>query len=288
MSKDKTNCHKQTSKASTAILDMAQEPNRKTSVSKYSKKRLEKRRWILLLAVILLNLANGFSWTMYSSIQDIARKYLNINSDQVGTLIEIYFWCYIIGGLPTILMTQWSLYYTLFSGAILSAVGGFVKLFWCENYTAVLIGQILLGMAQGTIYTTPVAFSYTWFGEKEVNPIISLIYYSNTLGVSIGFLIPSILTKIFDSNSETEWTQIVVIPNWILLVMTTLPAIIFIIFFKEKPKFPPSKYAVTSEKIEFRKSFNILFRKKTYVLGVLLGCIGLGVFYGFNGQNAYF
>lgn len=284
---DLLNTQGQISRTSITNKDMAQEPNSQKQVSMFLTNRLEKKRWMLLFAVILMNIANGFSWTMYGAIQDIAKKYININSDQLGILPEIYFWCYIIGGLPIILMTQWSLYFTLFSGAILSVVGGAMKLFWGENFTAVCIGQILLGIAQNSIYTTPVAFSFRWFSEKEANPVISLIYYSNSLGVSLGFLIPSILTKIYDKTSESEWTQIIVISNWILFIMTILPPIIFVIFCREQPRFPPSKYAVF-KKIEFGKSCRILFRNKSYMVGVLLGSIGLGIFWGFTGQNATF
>ena len=72
--------------------------------------------------------------------------------------------------------------------------------------------------------------------------MISLIYYSNSLGVSFGFLIPPFL-----GENPIE------IVNLVMLVWNGLCCVMFIIFgLKEFPEKPPSKTAyelITKEKV---------------------------------------
>ena len=171
---------------------------------------------------------------MFASIYGVAQNYYNVDQEKVILFSSIFFYAYLISGIPTILICYWRLMASIHICAWISLTGITIKYFAGNNFWIALIGQVTLGVGQGFIYATPGAFSYRWFKENETNPIISVIYYSNSLGVSFGFLIPP-----FVSKNPIE------IVNLGMLIWSAMCCILLLIFAnKEYPKKPPSTLAL--------------------------------------------
>jgi MFS family permease len=103
---------------------------------------------------------------------------------------EIYFWAYIITGIAPIFMAKWRLSASIQTCSLITLVGVTIKYLSNHHFWWALTGQIILGSSQGFLYCTPGALGARWFPEKAIPVVISLLYYSNSLGVSLGFLIP--------------------------------------------------------------------------------------------------
>ena len=182
---------------------------------------------------------------MFASIYGVAQNYYNVDQEKVILFSSIFFYAYLISGIPTILICYWRLMASIHICAWISLTGIAIKYFAGNNFWIALVGQVILGIAQGFIYATPSAFSFRWFKENEANPIISVIYYSNSLGVSFGFLIPPFISK---NPIETV--------NLGMLIWSAICCILLLIFAtKEYPKKIPSKLAL--EAINNKEKTNI-------------------------------
>ena len=142
--------------------------------------KVECTRWVLWFAVASLNIINGFGFTMYSTILNNSEDYFNVNQDKIIQFSTVYFYAYLIAGIPAILICYWRLMVSINICAWISCIGIGIKLFAGDNYVLSLIGHVTLGLAQGFLYATPAQFSYRWFSEKESNRIISVLYFSNS------------------------------------------------------------------------------------------------------------
>ncbi len=88
---------------------------------------------------------------------------------------------------------------------------------------------------------------------------------ANTIGVIVGFMLPSFFYSSSDKMSEEtfkENTKLFLLVNSIISGVLCVP----IIFFKEKPHIPPALSQMNKIKIQFCESIKILFRNKSFIM----------------------
>ncbi len=85
-------------------------------------------RWVILLAVFCLNISNNAIWISYSAVSDKSAEYYNKTLSDIDWLGSIGF----IVGIPMCLASTWivdqmGLRFAIFTGAILTFLGGLVR-----------------------------------------------------------------------------------------------------------------------------------------------------------------
>ena len=127
---------------------------------------------------------------MYDAIAKYSESYYSVENETLLYMGEVYFWAYIISGIAPIFMAKWRLSTSIQTCALLTLVGVTIKYLSYHHFWWALTGQIILGSSQGFLYCIPGALAGRWFPEKSIPIVISILYSSTSLGISLGFLIP--------------------------------------------------------------------------------------------------
>jgi predicted MFS family arabinose efflux permease len=110
-----------------------------------------------------------------------------------------FFWAYLIWGIPAIPMIKWRLSASLQICALMLLFGTIIKYCVSHDFYAALIGQILIGLTPGFLYSTPGTFAYRWFSEPWIPTVMSVLFYSTPLGAALGYVIPALMDTPIDT-----------------------------------------------------------------------------------------
>ncbi|KAH8923149.1 MFS general substrate transporter [Atractiella rhizophila] len=205
--------------------------------------RVYKRRWIGLVAMILLNIV------LFSSIADDTAAYYRLSLTKVNWLANIVCALYIIVA-PCIpfLLTKIGFRYTIILGAVLQTIGAWLRyasfpsLSSTSNsgaYALLFLGSVLGGLAQPLILVLGPLFSERWMSPNFRTISTMLIAVSNPFGGAISYIIsPAIVT---DDNKDFKTLLILA---GILTTVISLTALGVM----ERPPTPPSA-AAEEEKV---------------------------------------
>jgi len=159
-------------------------------------------------------------------------------------------------------------------GAILTIIGALIKGFGAHSLLFVFIGQIFLAIAQPFILNAVTAFSVRWFQIDERAIVAGFL----ALAQFIGILIAMLLTPMFVESSLDSLQYGEGIDNMLMIYMfpTVIAAILFLLFFKEKPKDLP--FDIQHERLNFKQGIIHMLQLKDAILVMILFTIGLGIF----------
>eukprot|EP00090_Calanus_glacialis_P012651 TRINITY_DN21256_c0_g1_i4.p1 TRINITY_DN21256_c0_g1~~TRINITY_DN21256_c0_g1_i4.p1 ORF type:complete len:512 (-),score=133.86 TRINITY_DN21256_c0_g1_i4:86-1621(-) len=173
-----------------------------------SKYQVYSSRWILLLAVTLLNLANYSHWVAFASVAKQAAGYYQVSGPEVDLIPMIsYGLCIPFCLLAVYVVERKGLRFGLLVGACLTAIGGSFcclatlpgvwggEAWWSTSFAFKLtvVGQALTGMGCPFISCVPTKVSQNWFGEKERTLATLILGMSNPLGLVLGQLITPLM-----------------------------------------------------------------------------------------------
>lgn len=177
--------------------------------------RLYGSRWLLLIAVTLLNLANYSHWVAFASVAKQGAEYYHVTGPEVDLIPMIsYGLCVPFCLLAVYIVERRGLRFGLMIGSWLTAVGGglcclstlpglwsedgSVTAWWSARTAFILtvLGQALTGMGCPFISCVPTKVSQNWFGEGERTMATLILGMSNPLGLVLGQLVtPLIVTQ---------------------------------------------------------------------------------------------
>jgi len=218
-------------------------------------------RWILLLAVTLLNLANYSHWVAFASVAKQAAEFYQVSGPEVDLIPMIsYGLCIPFCLLAVYVVERKGLRFGLLVGAWLTAIGGSLcclstlpgvwggEAWWSKafSFKLTVVGQALTGMGCPFISCVPTKVSQNWFGEKERTLATLILGMSNPLGLVLGQLITPLMIA---NPTQVPLLNLVwflpAIPGFILTLGGVRSSL---------PPTPPSPSAATS-KIAKRRPF---------------------------------
>jgi len=233
-------------------------------------------RWIILLAVTLLNLANYSHWVAFASVAKQAAEYYQVSGPEVDLIPMIsYGLCIPFCLLAVYIVERRGLRFGLLVGAWLTAVGGSLcclatlpgvwggEVWWSQAvaFRLTVVGQALTGMGCPFISCVPTKVSQNWFGEKERTLATLILGMSNPLGLVLGQLI----TPLMISNpTQVPLLNLVwflpAIPGFLLTVggvRSSLPP---------TPPSPSAAMAKTAKRGPFLGTIMQLIRNKAFLI----------------------
>lgn len=155
-------------------------------------------------------------------------------------------------------------------GAILQAVGAGLKALVNVHFEFVFAGQVLCGLAQPFIMTAPAVLATQWFETDRRVMAITIGANSNTIGMAIGTVFPTIFVR--GSKPGTLQDQIF-ISNVVQAGIAALLAILALITFQNRPPTPPSKNAAVPRDDNLFIKYIQLFKNLDFVKL----CISFGI-----------
>jgi MFS transporter, FLVCR family, MFS-domain-containing protein 7 len=198
-------------------------------------------RWVVLVLLSLLNMQSDLACFSLAPLEEIADdRFKGLHS---GLLVVFFLTANVVSccAEPAILQ-RFGLRRTVLGGALLMLLGNLLKSGLPEiaaNSSAalVLLGSIVVGLAQPLFQITAVTLVQDWFPAHERLLATMLTVSSNQLGIGLAYLLGNLLV----SDSATLGTYLSGITG------TTLVLVVFTaVLFRSQPEQPPSKSAAAS------------------------------------------
>ncbi|ORY08274.1 MFS general substrate transporter [Basidiobolus meristosporus CBS 931.73] len=238
--------------------------------------KVYKIRYLVVLAVFLLNIAASVIWVTFSSVSLQARNYYNISMTIINLLSSLYMIMFVIFSL----LSSWvldskGLKPALLVGAGLQIIGAWIRYFGTfineENNGArlalAILGQVTAGAAQTFVLNAPTKMAAVWFPDNQramANTVASL---ANPLGAAVGMVLA---TSVCATPGQ--------FPNALLAAaifstVAALPALII----PKRPATPPSVTA-SEPSDPFIPGLKVCFKHRYFwILALVFGVI-VGIF----------
>jgi predicted MFS family arabinose efflux permease len=131
-------------------------------------------RWIVIATYALVGAANQMLWLTFTPITTPSAHHYGVSADDIGWLAEIFPLLYVLLAVPAAsLLDRW-FRPTLAVGAVLTAVGGLLRL-GGDTFAWALAGQVLIAVAQPLILNAVTGLASSYLGAE-----------SRPLGIAVG------------------------------------------------------------------------------------------------------
>ena len=219
-------------------------------------------RFIILISYFLLTFSNGLQWVTFSSCADNFSKNYGIPSYQVNLFSLMYMIIYPFVCIPEgFLIDSYSTKLGITLASFCTILGGFLKIFLNKNKLFAFGGQFFAGLFQPAIINSPGKIAATWFRDDMRNLITTICCLSDTIGILIGFIfhLPFVDENKTGDDYKNDFEKYLKY-EFLLILIFCFPSLVF---FKNKPKIPPSPSQEIKNKEKINESENIKENLKT-------------------------
>lgn len=231
-------------------------------------------RWVVLVAYMLATVVIQLLWASFFSITTEAWEFYGftdaVKGENAISLLSIIFMVgMIVLSVPSLAaFEKWGLKKAVGFGAVLAGVAGLLRGLFGDNYTFVLVMTVLLAVAQPFILNAPGLIAGRWFPENERATANGVGLLANYVGIALGLLLSPILLG--------AGLSIKGLLN-IYGIVAVVVAVIFVLLVKDKPPTPPCAEE-DAERVDFVEGLKTAFKKKNFLLTVIMFFFMLGVF----------
>jgi MFS family permease len=235
-------------------------------------------RWVVLGVYMLITALSQIMWMTFAPIaRDAAAVYTGGNVDYIDYLAVLAMFSWI----PFVIPASWFIdTYGIKKGAgigvVLTGMCGFLRIF-APDYTWLFVCMAGCAIAQPFILNAFSKLAGNWFPEKEEALATGML----TMAMFIGFATVMFATDLLMAHYRTAGSVKQGIDAILKIygIAAFAAMILFFIFFRDKPEFPPNPIAA-EKKVTMTIGLKALFKNKDYI--ILMACffIGLGAFNG--------
>ena len=230
--------------------------------------RISSYRWVILLSIVPIIISTEVMWLTFAPISSIAESFYGVD----GMLITLFTMSYMIMFVIFCIPASWVIdrfgyRCSLIIGALLTAVFGFTRAFFADNFTIVIISQFIIASGQPFLINISTKVPANWFPINERATAAGLL----TMAQYVGFALPMVIAPVMAEASG--------IPTVLMTfaIIAFCSAVVSIVFTRENPAVPPP--GPVSEKDDFSiQSLKKLLRNKPYLLALFICFISMGVF----------
>ncbi|RKP22296.1 major facilitator superfamily domain-containing protein [Syncephalis pseudoplumigaleata] len=165
--------------------------------------RLYKRRWMILIAIVLVNVTNAMIWITYSSIATIGAAYFNVSLTATNMLNLVFYVCYIVASIPSaFVIDRHGIRAGLTCGIVGNLAGGWLRYLAAvipmsahARYGVTMLGHVVAGIAQPFALNIPTKFAATWFAEDGRAIVNTVTTAANPVGIALGSVLVPLMVK---------------------------------------------------------------------------------------------
>jgi len=229
---------------------------------------LSKYRFVILLAIVPSIISTEMMWLTLAPISSIAEQYYGVSSLSIAMFSMSYMIMYILFSIPA----SWTVdklgyRFSLIVGVLITAVFGFARFIYADNFTIVLIAQFIIAIGQPFLLNISTKVPANWFPISERATAGGIL----TMAQYIGFAVPMLLAPMIADQSSIKDVFLV------FAIIASVSAVIAIIFTKEKPAVAPPGPTAPKEEISV-KAMVKLIKNKTFLLVLCICFISIGIF----------
>lgn len=202
--------------------------------------KVYKRRWFGLIQLTLLNIVVSWDWLTFSPVSQYAAAYYGRSESDINWFSTAFLFAFVAISPLTIYMLHWGPRPSIVTAAVLLILGNVVRVAGSHSrdgglYGVVMVGQILVGLAQPFVLSAPTRYSDLWFTSRGRVAATALPSLANPFGAAIGQLVvPFLATEPAEVSSAVLYVTII-------SIAVSLPAF----FVPAAPPTPPGPSSST-------------------------------------------
>lgn len=222
-------------------------------------------RWIMLVAFMLVIAVNQLLWITFAPITGDAASFYGVDDLAIGLLSMSFMIVFILVSIPASwIIDTYGIRVGVGIGAVLTGVFGLLRGLFAADYTWVLVTQIGIAVGQPFVLNALTKVAGRWFPLRERATATGL----GSLAIYGGIIIGLAVTPQLVLRSSIESTL------FIYGIASAVAAVAFLLLAKERPPTPVGEEA----RALVLDGFKRIWRKREFILLLVLFFIGLGVF----------
>ncbi|MGB8330240.1 MAG: MFS transporter [Polyangiales bacterium] len=237
-------------------------------------------RWIVLLVFMLINMVVQIQWLAHAAVARPAAVFYAGQFDpssffNIDFLALIYMLVFVVMSFPaSYVIDTYGIRIGISIGAVLIGACGLMKGLLGGDFTAVVIAQLGLAIAQPFILNAVTAVSVRWFPLRERGMAAGLSALAQYLGIVIAMIATPFLVG-SDPNQPrygTGFERMLLVYGW----LTFGVAVVTLLLLRERPPTPPA--AEDTRTHGFARGIWHILKQRDMRIMLYLFFVGLGVF----------
>ncbi len=237
-------------------------------------------RWVILLVFMLINVVVQIQWLAHAAVARPAALFYEGQFDpssffNIDFLAMVYMLVFIVMSFPaSYVIDTYGIRVGVSIGALLAGLAGLMKGMFADSFTAVVVAQVGLAVAQPFILNAVTAVSVRWFPLRERGMAAGFSALAQYVGIVIAMLVTPILvgSDPAEPGYGTGFERMLLTYGWI----TFAAAIITLLLLREEPPTPPS--GDTVHRHSFVKGVRHILKQRDMRITLALFFVGLGIF----------
>jgi len=225
-------------------------------------------RWAVLFVFALLNIVLQVHWVAFAPITKEAAAYYQVAPLSIAFLAMLFLLVYLVVGLPaSYVLDTFGLRKGIGFGALLMAAAALLKAFYATNYTAIVVAQTGLAIAQPFIINAYTRLSSQWFPTREHATATGLASLAQYVGFVVAMGVTPPLVNAIGIDGMLR----------VYGIATAATVLAFFLVFREHPPTPPSHFD-EAPRLSVREGLRHIARQPQMLLLIYVFFIGIGVF----------
>ncbi|KAI4089787.1 MAG: hypothetical protein LQ344_005152 [Seirophora lacunosa] len=230
--------------------------------------RVYKRRWFGLMQLVLMNII----WLSYSPVANTAAAYFSTTSSVINWLSTAFLFAFVVASPFTVYaLHRGGPRLALITSSLLILFGNWIRYAGTRasppSFPAVMVGQILIGLAQPFVLSAPTHYSSLWFSPSGRVSATAIASLANPFGGALGQLInPFLASEPDDIHPMTLYIALI-------SSVATIPSLFI-------PSGPPTPVSASSSHAAppLRQTLRLLAGNTNYILLLFPFAIYVGLF----------
>jgi sugar phosphate permease len=237
-------------------------------------------RWVILFVFMLINLVVQIQWLAHAAVARPAEVFYDGQFDpssffNIDFLAMVYMLVFIVMSFPaSYVIDTYGIRVGISIGALLAGLAGLMKGMFADSFTAVVVAQLGLAIAQPFILNAVTAVSVRWFPLRERGMAAGFSALAQYIGIVIAMLVTPTLVGSDPAQPGygTGFESMLMTYGW----LTFGVSVVTLLLLREQPPTPPA--VETLERHSFVKGVKHILSLRDMRITLFLFFVGLGIF----------
>ena len=231
-------------------------------------------RWVVLAALMAVNLTIQLLWISYAAVSAPAARYFGVSEVAVGALAMSFMVAYVPLSLPaSFLIDRRGLRAATGAGALLAGVAGVARGLAGDDFALVLAASVAAAGAQPFLLNAWTTVSVHWFPRRQRATAVSLVTLANLVGTGAGLaLTPGLVDGLGPARTQLWYGG-----------AALAAGLVFVVVVRDRPRVPPEPDEQSGEgRALMLDGLRHALRVRPFVVFLGLAFLGMGVFNGLS------
>ena len=229
---------------------------------------------------MLINMVVQIQWLAHAAVARPAAVFYEGQFDptsffNIDFLAMVYMLVFLVMSFPaSYVIDTFGIRVGISIGAVLVGACGLAKGLFADSFTAVVVAQVGLAVAQPFILNAVTAVSVRWFPLRERGMAAGLSALAQYIGIVIAMIVTPFMvgSDPADPGYGTGFETMLLTYGW----LTFGVAVVTLLLIRERPPTTPS--ASTEEKHSFGEGVRHILKQRDMLIMLYLFLVGLGIF----------